>query len=283
MLDELKVIVAADLTRLSAIYGQDQMAAARRDSIDEMPVAKHLSVLFDYVVNARLLRTFDMETALHELTDYFLETVPRSPMIDLHSSAPIEGICAWIVEMAVARWGLDSEKIGAFSIKQIATLANMDERSVRNAANPKAASPLKTFRDTEGNTMVARADAITWLQGRRSYKPMTVSDESGRLAPYIESQGFVDLQEMAKFLNTECEKREKKIADIIKDPALMKAYLGWWDNKVICNFKFEPKAFRALAKEIEQDERPFAIAAFKTIQKIEMKIFQYALDDREWL
>jgi hypothetical protein len=54
------------------------------------------------------------------------------------------------------------------TIREVALLADMDERSVRNATNPKNPGALKTVQAGK-RTLVRPADAKSWLAGRKSY------------------------------------------------------------------------------------------------------------------
>ena len=268
MLDEIKVIIDADLHRLKGIFGTDIVRASEDQKIDNMPITEQMLVLFDYVVNARLPHNFPLSDVLQDVTDYFLETVPRSPLIDLYRLEPIEGICEWIVNTAVVRWGLDFEEIGAFSIKQLATLANMDERSVRNAANPKNSNPLKTFRQVDGSTMVTRDDATEWLTGRRSYKPTTFIDESGERD--LEHDGFKDLLNLGLYIKNECERHGKQLNQILREAGLEREYAAWQAGNSSDRLSFDVDRFRSLAVAIGKDERIFTMAAYKAWQKAEL-------------
>ena len=57
------------------------------------------------------------------------------------------------------------------TIHEVALLADMDERSVRNACNPKLPAALKTSQYGK-RTLVAPADAKAWLTGRKGYVPL---------------------------------------------------------------------------------------------------------------
>ncbi|TWO71506.1 hypothetical protein FN976_11370 [Caenimonas sedimenti] len=61
---------------------------------------------------------------------------------------------------------------GYLSIMEVALLANMDERSVRNATNPSATSPLAT-ETLEKRTFVPIAEAKRWLAARKGFVPTT--------------------------------------------------------------------------------------------------------------
>jgi hypothetical protein len=269
--DEITTILNADIQRLSAIYGVEATALLQEFPKDSMPVMQDMKVLYDYVVGARLPRNYPLDDALHNLTDFFLEIVPHSPMIDLHIGKPIEEVCSWIVETAVARWGLDFEEIGSFTIKQIATLANMDERSVRNAANPKLADPLITFRDVDGSTRVAREDAIRWLEGRRSYRKTVFVDETGE-RDFIQ-EGFSDLRDLAQYIKLLTEKSSKSLDKVVQKAGLSKEYAEWIAGKGNEHVVFDWERFNALAKALSikpKQQRDFIIAACRVLQKAEL-------------
>lgn len=92
--------------------------------------------------------------------------------------------CRLTVRMAVARNVLDGGTrytdfgdtiFEGLSIGEVALLADMDERSVRNAANPKLQDPLKT--ETVGKrTAVPVEEARRWLAGRKGYVPTSNAD-----------------------------------------------------------------------------------------------------------
>lgn len=90
--------------------------------------------------------------------------------------------CLRVAELAEARCSLEGQEIWSFfdpntdfansvvrlSIRQMALLAGMEEMSIRAAANPKRANPLKTFSD-KGRTYILVTDAKTWLQSKNRY------------------------------------------------------------------------------------------------------------------
>lgn len=59
---------------------------------------------------------------------------------------------------------------GELSFYEMALLANMDERSVRNAANPKLSNPLVTVARGK-RTFVERHEALRWLAERKGFVP----------------------------------------------------------------------------------------------------------------
>lgn len=66
--------------------------------------------------------------------------------------------------------GRPTSNFGNLTIADIALLANMDERSVRNAANPRLPNPLRT-QQVGSRTLVSPEDALEWLRRRRGFTP----------------------------------------------------------------------------------------------------------------
>jgi hypothetical protein len=64
----------------------------------------------------------------------------------------------------------EDEMAGYLSFAEVALLADMDERSVRNAANPKQADALVT-KNFGRRTMIHVDDARKWLAGRKGFVP----------------------------------------------------------------------------------------------------------------
>lgn len=65
----------------------------------------------------------------------------------------------------------DSVAYGALTVRQLALLSGMEEMSIRAAANPKRATPLKTYND-QGRTRIALDVAKSWLESKGRYLPI---------------------------------------------------------------------------------------------------------------
>lgn len=71
------------------------------------------------------------------------------------------------VERAMARYQLDYER--HLTLQQIALLADVSERSVRNAIHAAGESMLVATRDEAGELVVEKVEALRWLRGRRNF------------------------------------------------------------------------------------------------------------------
>jgi len=67
-------------------------------------------------------------------------------------------------------YGLRHGNFSHLTLAEVSLLANMDERSVRNAANPKLADPLKTEQFGK-RSLVSPEEARRWLVGRKGFIP----------------------------------------------------------------------------------------------------------------
>lgn len=68
------------------------------------------------------------------------------------------------------------------TIAETALLANMDERSVRNAANPKLPDPLKTQQFGK-RSLIDLKEARQWLAGRKGFIPTKACEETAQRPP----------------------------------------------------------------------------------------------------
>jgi hypothetical protein len=68
---------------------------------------------------------------------------------------------------------LRGQSTGYLNLKEVAVLAQMHEKSVRNATQPTAPDRLHTRKDGS-RTVVDSPEALRWLKGRRQFKPTTL-------------------------------------------------------------------------------------------------------------
>ena len=138
------------------------------------------------------------------------------------------------VRMAIARHVLDGEdrvifredeENGHLSFSELALLADMEETSVRNAANSKLPSPLVT-KNFGKRTLIAVEDARRWLTGRKgfvptqNYTPLSTPPEANWTQQGMPLEVSARLQELAvdakvpswEFLSQLLEKHEREIA-----------------------------------------------------------------------
>lgn len=108
---------------------------------------------------------------LHSLDQYLDEDETRIPCLSILAARTT--VARHVLEGG-DRFTAFSDDVGGageyLSFDEMALLANMDERSVRNAANPKASNPLATVALGK-RTYVEREEAKRWLAGRKGFIP----------------------------------------------------------------------------------------------------------------
>lgn len=134
----------------------------------------------------------------------------RSDLIREMHNGETESVshCIQTANLAIARAILDGGErlpVGPrglpddlLTISEVALLANMEERSVRNLASGKRKpdSLMTTTRD--GTRYVSREDAREWLAGRKGYTP---TKQHGPLAELdLSTRGFEDSQQVIDYL-----------------------------------------------------------------------------------
>ena len=176
---------------VAALYGARDPAWANEDAITQSPVWNAMGELYDYGVMG--IPTGDLVpgnriNGIHAHVEMFLRAfdTARAKIFLEAGDNEAPRLCLFTVQIAVARMVLDGGErytdygasehgilqgdTGYLTFSEIAMLANMDERSVRNAANPKLSNTLKT--ELKGTrSLVNIEEAGRWLAGRKGFTP----------------------------------------------------------------------------------------------------------------
>lgn len=223
-----------DITRL---YGIRDHAWAENEAIQASPVWKAASEMYDYGVTGtpteglfpeghidgvhghveRFLRGMDtphMRLYLEE-TD---NTPPRLAMLAVQSAVArmvLDG--GWRhTDYGAGEYGVKKGDMNHLTLAEVALLANMDERSVRNAANPKLADPLKT-EPIGKRSLVNPEEARRWLAGRKGFVP-TKNCDSGALRP---PEFDINLtEEMVELISSEAKKTGLSFEKVLRNKIL---------------------------------------------------------------
>lgn len=181
---------------VAALYGLSDCAWAEQESIEHSPVSQAISEMYDYGIDG--IPTADLGpggriNGIHahvEAFFYGLDTPNMKAYLEASHNAPPR-LAMLAVQTAVARMVLDGgdrysnfgaiehgmmgSGYGYLTLSEIALLANMDERSVRNAANPKLPDRLKT-EQVGKRSLVTPEEARRWLAGRKGFVPTKKPD-----------------------------------------------------------------------------------------------------------
>jgi hypothetical protein len=98
----------------------------------------------------------------------------------------------------------DEYSFNSLTIRQMALLSGMEEMSIRAAANPKRANPLKTHSE-DGGTRVAIDVAKVWLQAKGRYVPIQRYRSAGEVD--LVKRGFIDTWQIFEVLDARHQMR----------------------------------------------------------------------------
>ena len=191
MQEELFKFLALFQQETAELLGCGITGSTDNATIKESPLWNAVGEMYDYGVSGipnGPLGPGSIIDGAHARAEMFFRSIDTLPMkiyLDACNNAPPRlAICA--VESAVARivldggdrhtdYGTDVHGLGKgdggyLTLAEVALLANMDERSVRNAANPKLADPLKTT-PIGKRSLVSVEEANRWLVGRKGFIP----------------------------------------------------------------------------------------------------------------
>ncbi len=224
--------------QIAGLYGASDSAWTENETIQESPVWKAVSEMYDYGVTG--IPTGDLVpgniiNGWHAGTEVFLHAMDTPPMkifLDASENTPPR-LAMRAVQSAVARmvldggerytdfgtveYGLGKGNWGYLTLAEVALLANMDERSVRNAANPKLPDPLKT-EPVGKRSLVTPEEARRWLASRKGFVPTQESKVSDVQRP---PEWDIELtEELVEHLQREAEKAGLSFSTYLKKKLL---------------------------------------------------------------
>lgn len=154
--------------------------------VSALPLAKRLRALYDYAYHATLgaktAEPDDLDDGANEYLRDFLDAVSdRNGLLEdilANLQWSFDAPAQWtlidqLIELHYARSTLDQG--GSLTVEEVALLAGMSERSVRNALSIEGPAGLvgkRTESPTgERRTVIENAEARRWLAGRRGFRP----------------------------------------------------------------------------------------------------------------
>lgn len=158
---------------MDQVFGKDLTEEQAREKLRTSLAWQTLAAVYEYAVNG--IEPDDKFDGPNSLV------IDASDVLKLANSENYWVSDEWedIIWMADGRFGLDEGS--PFLLNKVALLANVDIRTVRNAAS---SGELVTFKnEVDGLIYVENASARLWLLGRRGFKPTVVSDAAVGLTP----------------------------------------------------------------------------------------------------
>lgn len=209
---------------IANLYGINDREWVGKDSLRTSPVFKAVSEMYDYGVTGtpmeELLPGAKID-GVYAYVERFLRAMDTPQMrllLEQNDNTPPH-LAMTAVQSAVARivldggdrytdfgaveYGVRKGDYGYLTLAEVALLADMDERSVRNAANPKLPDPLKT-EQVGKRSLVSPKEARRWLAGRKGY--VQTKDCGGRVAQRAPEYDLGLTEEMVEIIEREAKK-----------------------------------------------------------------------------
>ena len=228
---------------IASLYGVSDSEWAKKEAIQESPIWAALNDLYDYGVTGTPIGDLLPGAKLngvHANIERFLRGMDAPHMrlyLEEHGITPPR-LAALAVQSAVARivldggdrytdfgageHGIGKGDLGYLTLAEVALLAKMDERSVRNAANPKLSDPLKT-EQVGKRSLVSPKEARRWLAGRKGYIP--TKECEGRIAQRAPEYDIELTEEIVEVIERESKKAGVSFEEYFKK-VLVKTYEG---------------------------------------------------------
>jgi hypothetical protein len=240
--------------------------------INRFKLFKTMDAMFDYAIEARCDINLRWESEGNDAY-LFLRAVSQFNHFDaVHEIAVPRAL--HVAKLANARFRLDDQEdevvsipmtdgevySGLLSLSEVALLAGMDEKSVRNAANPNNANRLLTFNNGCG-TYVNTADARVWLAGRRGFKPTHYVDTS--VDRDLVRTGFKSTADLGRYLQGQREKAQLTLAEAIAAAGLRpELQADLHDLEKNAGLYFDEEFFLRLGRVYKLDIDAFVQAAY---------------------
>jgi hypothetical protein len=215
---------------IDPLYGTEATKALVASNIEDAQYWDELAAFYDFGILGQDFGYYifneDGEEIFNECQDLskFFENVCSGVMKDLLENHNVELPirAALTIQTAIARFVLEGGKSPYYtpeygnylSIGEVALLANMDERSVRNAANPKLAGALKTITKFK-RSLVAVKDAQVWLNDRKGFVP-TVKQEECKEIQVEETTAITLLKSTASRIQEAADKAKLSVSDFLE-------------------------------------------------------------------
>lgn len=191
MQEELFKFLSLAGKQIAQMYGASESEWTEEESVKRSPIWEGVSEMYDYGVMG--VPTGDLVpggiiNGAHAHIEMFLRAMdtpymrvyleqcdnalPRLAMLAVQSAVArmvLDGGDRF-TDFGMGEFGVGNGDHGYLTLSEVALLANMDERSVRNAANPKLPDPLKT-EQVGKRSLVNPEEARRWLSGRKGFIP----------------------------------------------------------------------------------------------------------------
>lgn len=257
-----------DAGAAECLLGMDSTEQGAADiDLGKLGAGCEARTLYEYSLNARIASN---------ATNYIdMLTGPEQLLLMLESQPVLlPQSVEYVIRTSVARWKIDDDDENyPLTLQEIALLANMDIRSVRNAASAKS-DPLKTYNES-GRTFIAKDDAIAWLKSRRGFKPTVVFNPG---SDDIDVPTFLSQKTVGDFV----KKRRKEMKLGPKELCGRTEEQNSLDEETLNQVEsgklsFSPSTWLTLANALGVNGEAFAYNVLKAIQREELEQVRAAI------
>lgn len=240
MQQELLQFLVGFEQQVAELYGNSSVLKSECP-LHHLPIIQVVDDMYDYGISGLCtsgLGQGDRFSKLYNKVEMFLRATDTAPMrlflADRDLTSPRLAIrtaqtaAARIVldggvrytDYALDELGVGNGDFGYLTLAEVALLANMDERSVRNAANPKLPDPLNTTQ-VGRRSLVTPDEARRWLIGRKAFVPTQKSKSI--LAEEVQSFDLVLPADVLAAMHREAQAEGIPLTKHLKD-RLIAAY-----------------------------------------------------------
>lgn len=252
--------------------------------VDQFPVISYMSDLYDYAILGILHADLhdDWEVVEEDIKGFF-DGLCDFPLLsnnadDYSLDKPLHVIELSRIRMVLDEGGYNILEDGTtlwghITLKELAYLAGIDEKSIRNMATPKAKNPLKTVKHGS-RTFVEIEVAKEWLR-QRGFKETEFRNRDAERD--ISITGFLSSSDLGSYVRAMRERMKLTTLELANQVGTLDSLekISQLEQGI---WSFEVKFFTELAKRLNIEVRPFVMAVLKLHQQDEIVKIERQLD-----
>lgn len=257
-----------------------------RDDLDisGYEVTRFMSDLYDYGINGILYsELYDEWEVMEEDIKGFFDGLRDFPLLENNADYSLDK-CLEVIDLSHLRLALD---YGAYcflddgtalwahiALKDLARLAGIDEKTIRNLANPKSKNPLMTVKHGS-RTFVEIDVARNWLK-QRGFKETEFRSRAAERD--LTTKRFLSKTDLGAYVKARRDQLQRSIEEVVR--ALGGDHEAQSKLSLLekGELPFDAAFFSNLAKALELDPRLFVMAALQLHQREEATRVEILLD-----
>jgi hypothetical protein len=275
VMKEFAKLLLAEAQRAATIFGtgvdRQVLGLAKTDDLPEpdaidlsrFELARSVALFYDYAFEARCSVGLDLGDlqVFFEHFENFIKTSSEIRELYLDDTGTSSVFCEHLVNLTRARLDLDDGQ--AVDIADVALLANMNEKSVRNATNAKEWKKLRVRRESAhgGRIWVENDEARRWLAGTRGFKPTLFPTLADDAIPETLNSGF----EIGRFVLERRKALQLSLLQVASKLPVGKNSENWLRSFETTGEGLDPGVCRPLSRALNVDAVWFTRQVFKAL------------------